>query len=246
MIEVRHISKSFGTESVLRDIAFHLQQGHTLSVLGKSGCGKTTLLKILSGIHTPDAGTFTIDGQNMFALGPRERGVVYLSQEPLLFPHLTAFENIAFGLRVRKLPENQIQTQVKALLAELGLESQAQKYPAELSGGQRQRVSFGRAVIIQPRVLLLDEPFASLDVQTRAEMQGLYQKLRQQHRITALFVTHDLKEALIMGDDLGRMENGVLRTYPNRQAFLQDPQSGAGAEMDFWAKMRTEQDEQGL
>ena len=132
MIEVRNISKAFGKEVVLKDIHFTLQPGKTLSVLGKSGCGKTTLLKIMAGFHSADTGTFRIGQENMLSLLPRDRGVVYLSQEPMLFPHLTVFENIAFGLRIRKTPETSIQQQVKGILAELGLEDQCGKYPSGL------------------------------------------------------------------------------------------------------------------
>ncbi len=173
----------------------------------------------------------------MLNIKPQERGVVYLSQEPLLFPHLNVFENIAFGLRLRKEKKDVVKEKVGQMLAALGLDGLGKKMSTELSGGQRQRVAFGRAIIIEPRVLLLDEPFGSLDVQTRAEMQDLFRQLSRKYQMTSLFVTHDLKEALVMGDSIGRMEGGHLEVYPDRQAFINDPASGVRSERDFWTSI---------
>lgn len=237
MIEVSNICKSFGKEQVLKDVNFQLPPNETLSVLGKSGCGKTTLLKILAGLEAADVGSFTIDGENMLDKKPQSRGVVYLSQAPLLFPHLNVWENIAFGLRIRKLEEKQVFIAVEEMLINLDLTSQAKKMPTELSGGQKQRVSFGRAIIIQPRILLLDEPFGSLDAQTRAEMQMLFRHLREAYRTTSLFITHDLKEALMMGTRIGRMEAGQLSLFSSIKEFAQSEGSGAKEELAFWEKM---------
>ena len=234
MIEVSHIHKAFGQEVVLHDVSFSLAPRQNLSVLGRSGCGKTTLLKILAGILPADGGAFQMDGRDLLAVKPQDRGVVYLSQEPLLFPHLNVFDNIAFGLRLRKVDKSTVREKVTAMLEALGLPAMGRKMPTELSGGQRQRVAFGRAIIIEPRVLLLEEPFGSLDVQTRHEMQGLFRRLSRDFGITSLFVTHDLKEALVMGDAIGRMDAGHLTVYPDRQAFIDDPASGVRAEQSFW------------
>ena len=234
MIEVQGIQKSFGKELVLKDIRFQLEAEKTLSILGKSGCGKTTLLKILAGLESEDAGKFEIGGENMLQQKAQNRGIVYLSQEPLLFPHLDVFENIAFGLRLRKLPNTEINQSVEKMLSELGLESQGRKRPDALSGGQKQRAAFGRAAIIRPKVLLLDEPFGSLDNETRADMQALFQHLRKIEKITSLFVTHDLREALTMGDQFGRMEAGVLELFPDRSQFLNAADVGMKTELDFW------------
>lgn len=234
MIRIEGIQKSFGGEPVLKNISFSMGESGTLSVLGKSGCGKTTLLKILAGLEMPDSGKFLLKEQNLFEKPAQERGVVYLSQEPLLFPHLNIFENIAFGLRIRKTPEQEVQNKVKALSAELGIEDHLKKMPTQISGGQRQRVSFGRALIINPSILLLDEPFSSLDVQTRDEMQKLYKSVSAEHKITALFVTHDLKEAIIMGDALALMEKGMLKKYDSMSEFINDPTSGVKEAFDFW------------
>lgn len=234
MIEVKGIQKSFGKAQILQDIHFSLQENKTLSILGKSGCGKTTLLKIMAGLETADEGNFEIDGTQMLQLKPQNRGVVYLSQEPLLFPHLDVFENIAFGLRLQKEDNKTVTARVEKMLVELGLESQGRKRPEALSGGQKQRAAFGRAAIIRPKVLLLDEPFGSLDNETRAEMQELFVHLRQVEKITSLFVTHDLREALTMGDQFGRMQAGVLDLFEDQNAFLASADPGIEGELNFW------------
>lgn len=247
MIEVQDIHKGFQGEAVLQGVGFRLAAGQTLSVLGKSGCGKTTLLKVLSGLLPPDRGSFTIDGQDMLALPPERRGVVYLSQEPLLFGHLDVFENIAFGLRIRKVAPTEIKVRVEEMLARTGLEAHARKRSEQLSGGQRQRVAFGRAIVIQPRVLLLDEPFGSLDAHTRADMQALFADLRTAYESTCLFVTHDLREALALADQIGRMVAGRLEQFADIPAFLHTQDTGIEQELAFWKRIIDIQDgKQGL
>ncbi|MCB0635201.1 MAG: ATP-binding cassette domain-containing protein, partial [Lewinella sp.] len=148
------------------------------------------------------------------------------------------FGNLAFGLRLRHAPEDQIRERVDQLLKDLELTEHARKAPAQLSGGQRQRVAFGRALIINPRVLLLDEPFGALDTLTRAGMQQLFKRMAREYAITALFVTHDLKEALLMGDRIAVMDRGRLHTYVSKQAFIEDPATGVGEEIAFWDGLR--------
>ncbi|HCR48834.1 MAG TPA: sulfate ABC transporter ATP-binding protein, partial [Bacteroidetes bacterium] len=144
------------------------------------------------------------------------------------------FENVAFGLRLKKIAEKEVKTQVNALIEQLGLADQAHKAPHQLSGGQKQRASFGRALLVKPRLLLLDEPFASLDVEIRAQMQTLFLNLAKTYHTSTLLVTHDLKEALIMGKRFGLMQNGSLKLYETPQAFIQDEQTGVLREMAFW------------
>jgi len=237
VIQARNLHKRYGSLSVLSGVSFSLEAGRSLGILGSSGCGKTTLLQILAGLLPADQGELLLDGQAAFDLAPAERGTVYLSQEPLLFPHLTAFENIAFGLRVRKVADAELKAKVQEMLIQLGLDGLGERMPTALSGGQRQRVAFGRAMIIRPRVLLLDEPFGSLDAPTRADMQQLYRRLCAAHGITTVFVTHDLREALVMGDELARMERGMLTVYPSRRAFIEAPGSGVREEWAFWQRM---------
>ncbi|WP_276168585.1 ABC transporter ATP-binding protein [Zobellia alginiliquefaciens] len=233
-LEVQHIVKSFEVENVVKDLNFSLEAKQTLSILGKSGCGKTTMLKTIGGLITPDSGRILLNGEDITAVKPEKRNIVYLYQEDLLFPHLNAFENIAFGLRLKKIPEGLIKEKVNHMLKSLELEGQSDKMPTQLSGGQRQRVSFGRAISTSPSLLLLDEPFGSLDTGTRQRMQELFKRLTEEFKITSLFVTHDLKEAVLMGDQIGFMEDGILKIYEDKKDFIQDPQTGVRNEIDFW------------
>lgn len=233
-LEVQHIVKSFGPEKVVKDLSFSLEGKKTLSILGKSGCGKTTMLKTIGGLVSPDSGSIRLNGKDITHTKPEKRNIVYLYQEDLLFPHLNAFENIAFGLRLKKIPKGTINDQVDHMLQSLELKNQAKKMPNQLSGGQRQRVSFGRAIITNPSLLLLDEPFGSLDSGTRQRMQVLFKKLTAEFDISSLFVTHDLKEAVSMGDQIGFMQAGILKVYTDKKAFINDPVTGVKNEIAFW------------
>ena len=237
MLTVEHIHKAFDTEEVLKGVSFDLSRHKMLSVLGRSGSGKTTLLKIIAGLEKSDAGDIRIEGKSVLQLPPNQRNIVYLYQEALLFPHLNVFENIAFGLRIRKMPKEEIQAETSQMIAELELQDQMKKMPHQLSGGQKQRVSFGRALIINPEVLLLDEPFGNLDVETRRNMQLLLKTMTKKHHMTSIFVTHDLKEAILMGDEVGLMQSGELHIYENLQAFIDDPATEVQREMRFWKEI---------
>jgi ABC-type Fe3+/spermidine/putrescine transport system ATPase subunit len=232
------LSKSFGREEVLKDVSFTLEERHTLSVLGRSGCGKTTLLKALAGLHELDGGSVRHRGRDITALAVERRNIVYLYQEPLLFPHLSVFENVAFGLRLRNVDGARIDREATHMLTSLDLVDQRDKAPHLLSGGQRQRVSFGRALIVGPELLLLDEPFSSLDAETRTQMQALFKKVAAEYAITAIFVTHDLKEALLVGDAFATIREGRFGTYASRQEFIDDPESGVRQEAGFWRRLQ--------
>ncbi len=237
-LTIKNIYKSFGATPVLNDISFDLAEHQTLAILGRSGCGKTTLLKIIAGLSDASSGKETgqviLQQQNITDQPAQHRGIVYLYQEALLFPHLTVFENIAFGLRLRKIPRSDIQNRTERMLVDLGLAEHTRKMPTELSGGQKQRVAFGRALIIRPRLLLLDEPFGALDVETRSAMQVLFKRIAAEQAITSIFVTHDLKEAVLMGDRLGYMESGQLYIFNNLKEFSDDERTGMQAETRFW------------
>ena len=239
-LEVNNLNKKFNKEHVVQALSFELEKQKTLSILGKSGCGKTTMLKMISGLVNPDSGNVFLDGNEVTLLKPEQRNMVYLYQEDLLFPHLTIFENIAFGLRLKKINSKAIKDQVDQMAHSLELHNQLDKMPHQLSGGQRQRVSFGRAIIINPSVLLLDEPFGSLDSGTRQRMQSLFKNLTQEYKITSLFITHDLKEAILMGDKIGFMQNGNLHVYESKQDFLNDPTTGVNQEINFWKSLQVE------
>ncbi|WP_211277434.1 ABC transporter ATP-binding protein [Nonlabens spongiae] len=234
LLDIQNITKSFGTEKVLDNVTFQLAEHEVLSVLGKSGSGKTTLLKILAGLEREDSGEITLSRKRMNDTPPNKRNIVYLYQEPLLFPHLNIEENVAFGLRIRKQPKGQITAKVAEMLEEIGLSEHAKKMPHQLSGGQRQRVSFARALVINPKVLLLDEPFGALDSETRTQMQQLFKRVSAKYRLTSLFITHDLKEALIMGDHIGKIEKGVFKKYKSQEEFYNDETSGVRQEAEFW------------
>ncbi len=236
-LEVQHLSKHYNNKQILQDLSFGLQAHGTMSILGKSGCGKSTLLKLVAGLEAPDAGQIILDGRNVSEIPAQQRNIVYLFQEPLLFPHLDVFENIAFGLRIRKLDKKAIDIQVNQTLQSLELEAHHKKMPHQLSGGQKQRVAFGRALIINPPLILLDEPFSSLDVEIRASMQELYKKIATQFNITALFVTHDLKEALLMGDQIAYMEDGSLQVFNSHADFINDSRTGVQNEISFWNQL---------
>ena len=233
-LQVSGLKKNFGSETVLGGVDLSVERNRTLSILGRSGSGKTTLLKVMAGLETPDSGDILLDSEQVTAKPPQRRNMVYLYQEPLLFPHLNVFENVAFGLRIRKVRGDQLKKRTRHMLGELGLEQHAGKMVRQLSGGQRQRVAFGRALITNPGVLLLDEPFGALDSETRSQMQRLLKKVVREFQITAIFVTHDLKEALAMGDQIGLMKNGQLRLFPDVRTFLNAGVSGVDEEMAFW------------
>lgn len=236
MLAITQLSKAFQQKTILQEVNFTLQKNQVLSILGKSGSGKTTLLKILAGLEYPDQGEVKVNGKSVLNIPPHRRKIVYLYQESLLFPHLNVFENVAFGLKLQKHPKNVVKEKTNQLLEALGLSDQAEKMPHQISGGQKQRVSFGRALIIEPQLLLLDEPFGSLDPGTREQMQELLKQMIAQYQITGLFVTHDVKEAILMGDQIALMQNGQLRTFQSLNEFIEDKQTGAKAEMEFWKR----------
>lgn len=233
---VEGLSKSFGGESVLDNVDLQLGQDETVSILGRSGSGKTTLLKILAGLETADEGTVRLDGEDLLGVPPQRRGVLYLYQEPLLFPHLDVNANLAFGLDLRRIDKRERAERIATMLTELDLEGHARKMPHQLSGGQRQRVSFGRALLVEPRLLLLDEPFGNLDTDTRGRMQDLFRRIAERHRMPALFITHDLKEAILMGDRVGHLTAGRLRIFTDRRELLDVPELGLRDEVHFWSE----------
>ncbi|PKP43938.1 MAG: sulfate ABC transporter ATP-binding protein [Bacteroidetes bacterium HGW-Bacteroidetes-13] len=234
LLHIQNLSKTFGNERVLADVNLHLAQHKVLSLLGSSGSGKTTLLKIIAGLEQPSSGEIFLNETEISQQPPQNRNIVYLYQEALLFPHFNVYENIAFGLRLKKQSNQAIKEKVQQMLHYLDIEKHAEKMPNQLSGGQKQRVSFGRAMVVEPKLLLLDEPFGALDSNTRQKMQSLFIKLVEQLKISALFVTHDLKEAIIMGDSIGKIQKGKLIQYESKQAFFEDETSGVKNEVDFW------------
>lgn len=236
-LAVRGLRKAFAGRAVFTGVDIQLARGEVLAVLGTSGSGKTTLLRVLAGLEAADAGHVTLAGRSAERLPPEARGAIYLYQEPLLFPHLDVFENIAFGLRLRGYAARDLAREVEPLLDELDLAGFGPRRPETLSGGQRQRVAFARALVVKPALLLLDEPFSNLDPDTRTTMQSMFKHVARRHAMGALFVTHDLKEALVVGDRFARLERGGFHTYIDRDTFCADPLIGVHREADFWGKL---------
>ena len=203
-IEVSNIGKRFGTFVALDDVSLHIPTGELMALLGPSGSGKTTLLRIIAGLEVPDAGLVRFDREEATNLSARNRNVGFVFQHYALFRHMTVFENIAFGLRVRprrlRPPERKIRVRVEELLGLVQLDWAGERLPSQLSGGQRQRVALARALAIEPKVLLLDEPFGALDAKVREELRRWLRRLHDELHITSVFVTHDQEEALELAD----------------------------------------------
>jgi sulfate transport system ATP-binding protein len=211
-IGVSDIHKRFGSFSALEGVTFTVPAGGLVALLGPSGSGKTTLLRVIAGLETPDRGRVALDGRDATHRDIRDRRVGFVFQHYALFRHLSVFENVAFGLRVRprgrRPNRSEIETRVMKLLALVQLDGLGGRYPAELSGGQRQRVALARALAIEPRVLLLDEPFGALDARVRKELRRWLRRLHTEISITTLFVTHDQEEALELADKVVVMNGG--------------------------------------
>jgi sulfate transport system ATP-binding protein len=213
-IEARQITKQFGSFKALDDVSLHVQPGELVALLGPSGSGKTTLLRIIAGLEFADAGRVLFSGQDVTDLPASERKAGFAFQHYALFRHLSVFENVAFGLRVRprstRPPEAEIRARVMKLLRLVQLEPLAGRFPSQLSGGQQQRVSLARALAVEPRVLLLDEPFGALDAQVRKELRRWLRRLHDEVHLTSLFVTHDQEEALEVADRVVVMNKGRI------------------------------------
>jgi sulfate/thiosulfate transport system ATP-binding protein len=209
-IEVRNISKSFGTTPVLENISLDVKSGSLTALLGPSGGGKSTLLRIIAGLETPDVGTVSILGQESTHLPPQHRNVGFVFQHYAAFKHLSVFRNVAFGLEVRKKPKEEIRRRVMELLELVHLDQFAERLPSQLSGGQRQRMALARALAVEPDILLLDEPFGALDAQVRKELRAWLRRLHDEVHVTTVFVTHDQEEAIEISDDVVVLAGGKI------------------------------------
>ena len=210
-IEVREVNKSFGEAPVLRDVSVDIASGSLTALLGPSGGGKSTLLRIIAGLETPDSGTVLISGTDATRLPPQRRGVGFVFQHYAAFKHLTVFDNVAFGLKIRKRPKDEIRRRVGELLELVHLDQFAGRYPAQLSGGQRQRMALARALAVDPEVLLLDEPFGALDAQVRKELRAWLRRLHDEVHVTTVFVTHDQEEAIEVADSIVVLADGTVQ-----------------------------------
>ena len=222
-IEVRHVSKRFGHFAALNDVTLDVPEGTLLALLGPSGSGKTTLLRIIAGLEIPDSGEVLAHDKDVTHHSVRDRNVGFVFQHYALFRHLTVFENVAFGLRVRGWSNALVQARVHELLHLVGLEGLEQRYPAQLSGGQRQRVALIRALAAQPKVLLLDEPFGALDARVRQELRRWLRRLHDDVGVTSIFVTHDQEEAFEVADRVVVMRGGRVEQTGGPQEVFEHP-----------------------
>ena len=211
-IRIERVSKTYpgGKTPAVRDVSLQVGDGEFMVLLGPSGCGKTTLLRMLAGLEYPDSGRISIGDHDVTSLPPRKRGIAMVFQSYAVFPHLTVFENIAFGLRMQKRSPEEVRRRVGQAAGLLQLEPYVQRYPAQLSGGQRQRVAVARAIVMEPAVLLMDEPLSNLDALLRLQFRAELKKLVSDVKTTTLYVTHDQVEALSLGDRIAVMRDGQI------------------------------------
>jgi sulfate transport system ATP-binding protein len=226
-IEVRRLAKRFGDFEALRDVSLEMKHGELVALLGPSGSGKTTLLRIIAGLEFPDRGAVHFEGEDATQRSARDRRVGFVFQHYALFRHMSVFENVAFGLRVRprrlRPREPDLRARVNELLRLVQLDGLAQRLPSELSGGQRQRVALARALAVEPRVLLLDEPFGALDSRVRKELRRWLRRLHDELGLTSVFVTHDQEEALELADRVVVMNRGRIEQVGTPEAIYHEP-----------------------
>ena len=225
VVELKNISVTFDEEKVLDHIDLKIKDKEFVTLLGPSGCGKTTTLRVIAGFVRPDEGDVLFEGESISALPPHKRQVNTIFQRYALFPHLNVYENIAFGLRVKKVPEKEIKQAVADILKLVNLSGYEKRNIAKLSGGQQQRVAIARAIINHPKVLLLDEPLAALDLKLRKDMQVELKNIQKSLGITFIFVTHDQEEALAMSDTVVVMNEGIIQQIGTPQDIYNEPEN---------------------
>jgi sulfate transport system ATP-binding protein len=209
-IDVHGISKRFGDFTALERITLQVPEGSLSALLGPSGSGKSTLLRVIAGLETPDSGTVLIDGVDVTTKRPQDRGIGFVFQHYAAFAHMTVRQNVAFGLEIRKRPRDEIRARVDELLSLVGLTTWGEQHPHQLSGGQRQRMALARALAVEPRVLLLDEPFGALDANVRGELRQWLRRLHDEQGVTTVLVTHDQEEAMEVSDRIAVMNAGRI------------------------------------
>jgi sulfate transport system ATP-binding protein len=226
MISVDAVNKRFGDYQALQDVSLDVPEGSLTALLGPSGSGKSTLLRVIAGLEAPDSGRVVIDGEDATPLPAQRRGIGFVFQHYAAFKHMTVRENVAFGLRIRKRPKPQIDAKVDELLGIVGLKGHHSRYPSQLSGGQRQRMALARALAIEPRVLLLDEPFGALDAKVRADLRAWLRRLHDEVHVTTVLVTHDQEEAMEVADRIAVINEGRLEQIGAPRELYERPANG--------------------
>lgn len=224
-IHFENLNKFFGKNHVLKDINLTIEKGQLVTLLGPSGCGKSTLLRCLAGLEVVTSGKVLLDGNDITEVSPRDRGIGMVFQQYSLFPNLSVFQNVAFGLKMKKVHEAEIGSKVKQMLALVGLSEKIDQYPAQLSGGQQQRVALARAIVTEPKVLLLDEPLSAIDALLRRNLQIEIRRIQKELNITTVFVTHDQDEAMVMSDMIHLFNSGYIEQ--------------SGTALDLYSRPRT-------
>ena len=225
ILQLRQIRKSFDNTEVLKGIDLEVARGEFITLLGASGCGKTTTLRIIAGLELPDAGQVILEGQDITNREPNKRDVNTVFQNYALFPHMNVSDNVGYGLKIRKVPKAEIERKVEQALRLVQLEEYGKRMPDQLSGGQKQRIAIARAVINEPKVLLLDEPLGALDLKLRRQMQLELKRLQKQLGITFIYITHDQEEAINMSDRIGVMHEGILEQLGTPNEVYYQPQT---------------------
>ncbi|MDD6435516.1 MAG: ABC transporter ATP-binding protein [Clostridiales bacterium] len=225
LLEIKDLCKNFGSVHAVDHVSLTIEKGEMLCLLGPSGCGKTTLLRILSGFLEADSGTVLMEGEDVTNLPPEKRPTALVFQNYALFPHLNVYENVSFGLKIKKMPSKEIKEKVAQAIKTVGLEGMESRAITQLSGGQQQRVALARALVMEPKMLLLDEPLSNLDAKLRVETRQQIRQLQQRLGITAVFVTHDQEEAMSMGDKIAILKHGVLQQIDNPMSLYRHPEN---------------------
>jgi sulfate/thiosulfate transport system ATP-binding protein len=222
-IEAKDITKRFGAFTALEDVSVEVPGGSLVALLGPSGSGKSTLLRVIAGLERPDSGAVLLDGVEVTSVPTQRRGVGFVFQHYAAFKHMTVRENVAFGLKLRRLPRQEVRRRVEELLELVQLGGMADRYPAQLSGGQRQRMVLARALAVEPKVLLLDEPFGALDARVRAELRAWLRRLHDEMHVTSVFVTHDQEEAMELADRVVLMNHGHVEQVGDPRDLYERP-----------------------